>query len=97
MRFPLKVVGVGKQNIIGRNHIKYVDNMDLTLKLMIWMGKSQKIRRFRKKPALKTDFECEKLCPFKKDINGNQRTRWWCKMFYEVTHFYKNKWGSLLQ
>ena len=29
MRFPLEVVGVGKQNITGRSHIKYVDNMDL--------------------------------------------------------------------
>ena len=28
MGFPLEVVGAGKQNIIGRIHIKYVDNMD---------------------------------------------------------------------
>jgi hypothetical protein len=29
MGFPLEVVGVGKKNITGRIHIKYVDNMDL--------------------------------------------------------------------
>jgi hypothetical protein len=29
MRFPLEVVGVGKEKITGRIHIKYVDNMDL--------------------------------------------------------------------
>jgi hypothetical protein len=29
MGFPLEVVGVGKKKIIGRIHIKYVDNMDL--------------------------------------------------------------------
>ena len=29
MRFPLEVVGVGKQKITFRSHIKYVDNMDL--------------------------------------------------------------------
>jgi hypothetical protein len=29
MRFPLEVVGASKQKIIGRIHIKYVDNMDL--------------------------------------------------------------------
>jgi hypothetical protein len=29
MRFPLEVVGVGKQKITGRIHIKYADNMDL--------------------------------------------------------------------
>jgi hypothetical protein len=28
MRFPLEIVGVSKKKIIGRNHIKYVDNMD---------------------------------------------------------------------
>ena len=32
MGFPLKVVGVDKQKIIGRSHIKYVDNMDLKTK-----------------------------------------------------------------
>jgi hypothetical protein len=29
MTFPLEVVGVGKQKIIGRIHIKYVENMNL--------------------------------------------------------------------
>ena len=29
MRFPLEVVGVGKQKITGRSQIKYSDNMDL--------------------------------------------------------------------
>jgi hypothetical protein len=29
MRFPLEVVGAGKENITCRIHIKYVDNMDL--------------------------------------------------------------------
>jgi hypothetical protein len=29
MGFPLEVVGVGKQKITRRSHIKYVDNMDL--------------------------------------------------------------------
>jgi hypothetical protein len=29
MRFPLEVVGAGKQEITCRIHIKYVDNMDL--------------------------------------------------------------------
>jgi hypothetical protein len=33
MRFPLEVVGVGKQNIVGRIHIKYVDNMDLMIRM----------------------------------------------------------------
>jgi hypothetical protein len=29
MGFSLEVVGASKKNIIGRIHIKYVDNMDL--------------------------------------------------------------------
>jgi hypothetical protein len=29
MGFPLEVVGVGKQEITCRSHIKYADNMDL--------------------------------------------------------------------
>jgi hypothetical protein len=33
MRFSLEVVGVGKQKISGRGHIKYVDNMDLKTKI----------------------------------------------------------------
>jgi hypothetical protein len=32
MRFPLEVVGASKQNITGRSHIKYVDNMYLETK-----------------------------------------------------------------
>jgi hypothetical protein len=40
MGFPLEVVGADKKNITGRSHIKYVDNMDLKLKLMIWMERS---------------------------------------------------------
>ena len=32
MRFPLEVVGAGKQNITCRIHIKYVDNADLKTK-----------------------------------------------------------------
>jgi hypothetical protein len=31
MRFPLEVVGVGKQEITCRRHIKYEDNMDLII------------------------------------------------------------------
>ena len=33
MGFPLEVVGVGKQKITGRSHIKYEDNMDLKFKI----------------------------------------------------------------
>jgi hypothetical protein len=29
MGFPMEVVGVGKQKITRRIHIKYIDNMDL--------------------------------------------------------------------
>ena len=50
-----------------------------------------------KKMALKMDFGCESYAIFKNGINGNQRTIWWCKLLYEVNHFYKEKWGSLLQ
>ena len=31
MRFPLEVVRASKQNITGRSHIKYVDNIDLKI------------------------------------------------------------------
>ena len=31
MGFSLEVVGASKKNIIGRIHIKYVDNMDLKI------------------------------------------------------------------
>jgi hypothetical protein len=40
MRFPLEVVGIGKKTITGRIHIKYVYNMDLKMKLMIFMERS---------------------------------------------------------
>jgi hypothetical protein len=33
MRFPLEVVGVGKQEITCRNHIKYANNMDLKIEI----------------------------------------------------------------
>jgi hypothetical protein len=39
MRFSLEVVGVGKQNITGRRHIKYVDNMDLKMEIDDLNGK----------------------------------------------------------
>ena len=64
---------------------------------MFWMERSKKVRWFKKKTALKTDFRCESYALLKKCINGNQMTTWWCKLLYEVTHFYNDKWGSLLQ
>jgi hypothetical protein len=81
MGFPLEVVGAGKKTITRRIHIKYVYNMDLKkLKLMRWMERSQKIKRFKKKMALKTDFGCESYAlPFTN------------KFLYEVIHFYKKK------
>jgi hypothetical protein len=42
MRFPLEVVGAGKQNITCRSHIKYSDNMDLKTKTNDLDGKSSK-------------------------------------------------------
>jgi hypothetical protein len=33
MVFPLEVVSASKQNIIGRIHIKYVDNVDLKIEI----------------------------------------------------------------
>jgi hypothetical protein len=89
----LEVVGASKQNITGRSQIKYANNMDLKLKLMIWMETSQKGRRFKKKKALKRDFTWESYALLKRGINNNQMTTWWCKLLYEVTHFYKKKWG----
>jgi hypothetical protein len=97
MRFPLEVVGVGKQEITCRIHIKYADNMDLKTKIDDLDGKILKIYLVLKKMALKMDFGCESYALLKKGINGNQRTTWQCKLFYEVTHFYKEKWGSRLQ
>jgi hypothetical protein len=58
-------------------------------------GKISKSYTVLKKTTLKTDFGCESYALLKK-TNSNQRTMWWCKLFYEVTHFYKEKWGSLL-
>jgi hypothetical protein len=42
MRFPLEVVGAGKQDITCRIHIKYADNMDLKTKNDDLDGKSLK-------------------------------------------------------
>jgi hypothetical protein len=42
MRFPLKVVVVGKQDITCRSHIKYADNMDLKTETYDLDGKSSK-------------------------------------------------------
>jgi hypothetical protein len=42
MRFPLEVVGAGKQNLICKNHIEYADNMDLKTKTDDLDGKSSK-------------------------------------------------------
>jgi hypothetical protein len=42
MRFPLEVVGVGKQKITGRIHIKNVDNMYLKTKIDDMYGKISK-------------------------------------------------------
>jgi len=42
MRFPLEVVGVGKQDITCRSHIKYADNMDLKIETDDLDGKSSK-------------------------------------------------------
>jgi hypothetical protein len=71
--------------------------MDLKTKNDYLNGKISKLYAVLKKTTLKTDFGCESYVIFEKDINGNQRTTWWCKLLYEVTHFYKEKWGSLLQ
>ena len=71
MGFPLEVVGVGKQKIIGRSHIKYVYNVDLKDKTDDLDGKISKSCAVLKKTALKTDFRCESYAPFKKGTNGN--------------------------
>jgi hypothetical protein len=59
MRFPLEVVGASKQKIIGRSHIKYVDNMDLKMEIDDMDGKISKNYAVLKKMTLKTDFGCE--------------------------------------
>jgi hypothetical protein len=64
MRFPLEVVGVGKQKITCRSHIKYVDNMDLKTETDDLDGKISKSYAVLKKSALKTDFECESYAIF---------------------------------
>ena len=61
------------------------------------MERVRKVMRFKKQMALKMDFGCESYVLFKKGINGNQGTTWQCKLLYEVTHFYKERWGSVLQ
>jgi hypothetical protein len=91
MRFPLEVVGTGKQEITCIIHIKYADNMDLKAETDDLDGKISKYCVVLKKTTLKTDFGCESYASFKKCINNNQRTAWWCKLHYEVTHFYKEK------
>jgi hypothetical protein len=42
MGFPLEVVGVGKQEITCRSHIKYADNMDLKIETNDLDGKISK-------------------------------------------------------
>jgi hypothetical protein len=71
--------------------------MDLKIETDDLNGKISKSYAVFKKMALKTDFGCESYVLFKKGINGNQMTTWWCKLIYEMTHFYKEKWGSRLQ
>ena len=62
MGFPLEVVGVGKQEITCRIHIKYADNMDLKTEIDDLDGKISKVGRL----ALKMDFGCESYSLFKK-------------------------------
>ena len=66
MRFPLEVVGVGKQEITCRSHIKYADNMDLKTKTDDLDGKISESYAVKKKTTLKTDFGCESYALFKK-------------------------------
>ena len=74
MRFPLEVVGVGKQEITCRIHIKYVDTTDLKTKIDDLNGNSSKSYAVLKKMALKTNFECESYALLKKGTIGNQMT-----------------------
>jgi hypothetical protein len=48
MRFPLEVVGIGKKNITGISHIKYVENIDLKVETNGLDGKFLKKRLFKK-------------------------------------------------
>jgi hypothetical protein len=66
MRFPLEVVGASKEKIIGKMHIKYVNNMDLKTETNDLDGKISKNYAFLKQTALKTDFACESYALFKK-------------------------------
>ncbi len=66
MRFPLEVVGVGKQEITCRSHIKYEDIMDLKTETNDLDGNILKSYVVLKKPALKTDFQCESYALLKK-------------------------------
>jgi hypothetical protein len=74
MRFPLEVVGTGKQDITCRTHIKYADNMDLKTETDDLDENISKSYVVLKKTALKTDFGCESYALFKKGINSNQMT-----------------------
>jgi hypothetical protein len=49
MRFPLKVVVVGKQDSTCRSHIKYANNVDLKTETGDLDGKSSKIYAVLKK------------------------------------------------
>ena len=73
MRFPLEVVGASKQKIIGRSHIKSIDNRDLKTKIDDLDRNISKNYVVLKKMALKMNFGCESYALFKKCINGNQR------------------------
>ena len=70
----MEVVGVCKQGITCRSHIKYADNMDLKAEIDDLNGKISKSYAVLKKTALKTDFRCESYALLKKNINGNQIT-----------------------
>jgi hypothetical protein len=56
MRFPLEVVVVGKQDMTCRNHIKYVDNVDLKIGTDDLDGNISKSYAVLKKMALETSF-----------------------------------------
>jgi hypothetical protein len=74
MRFPLEVVGAGKQEITCRIHIKYADTIYLKTENDELDGNISKIYVVLKKMALEMDFGCESYTLLKKDINGNQMT-----------------------
>jgi hypothetical protein len=80
MGFSLEVVGVGKQKITRRIHIKYAENMDLKSENDGLGGKISKKIGFFKRTALKTGFGCESYALLKKGINGNQRATWQVKV-----------------